>query len=123
MALSGIHPALYVRMQCFSDYAQRQGLAFEVTSTYRSASKQRQLYADWEARGFTGLPVAKPGCSLHQYGLAVDMVAYQPERSDELVGIAGECGLIWAGPSDPVHFGVLSAEQWRDWLGSWDSGC
>jgi len=103
--------------------ARRQALPYEVTSTYRSITKQRQLYNDWVKRGYTGLPAARPGCSLHNYGLAVDMVPYEPGRLDELIGIAAESGLIWAGLDDPVHFGVLSAAAWRQWLGSWESGC
>ena len=48
------------------------GPGLRVTSVLRSWAEQDQLYNRFK-RGLSKLPVAPPGHSLHQYGLAFDM--------------------------------------------------
>jgi hypothetical protein len=50
-------------------------------------------------------PVAPPGTSDHEKGLAIDAVSTDPQK---LVALLTSAGLSWAGPSDPVHFSLLS---------------
>jgi hypothetical protein len=84
------------------DYAQWLGVRPRITSTYRSISHQRRLYNEYQ-RGERSLPVAKPGCSQHNYRLAFDMVS---DDNEELGAEWRSLGGYWGGPKDPVHFGV-----------------
>lgn len=83
--------------------AEASGIPAQVTSTYRSTAVQRCLYREYLA-GNRILPVARPGLSLHEYGLAIDLVF--PTSADQtLVGsLDSEYGMKWGGPKDPVHF-------------------
>lgn len=83
--------------------AETYGLRPRVTSTYRSLSEQRRLY-NLYLRGQHPLPVAPPGASLHNYGLAFDMVS----ANQEWLGVVWEAvGGRWGGRfRDPVHFSV-----------------
>ncbi len=72
-----------------------------VTSTYRSFSQQERLYRDY-LQGRSRYPAARPGASLHNFGLAFDMV------SDNLEGLGHvweSVGGRWGGRfRDPIHF-------------------
>lgn len=99
-SLATLHPAFQPYAKAIVEVAQREGLRPVVTSTYRSIAKQRRLYREWQA-GKRTYPVAYPGRSLHNYGLALDMVA------DDLAWLGKvweSWGGTWGGPKDPVHF-------------------
>jgi len=76
------------------------GFSVRVTSVYRSRSQQAKLYADYIA-GRSSLPANKPGYSLHEKGLAIDMVSTDLRA---LVAFMEYLGFRWAGPKDYVHF-------------------
>ncbi len=72
-----------------------------VVSGLRTRAEQQAL---WDRRHTNPYPVAPPGTSDHERGLAVDV-----ERAavDELASVAGAAGLCRPLPeSDPVHFVV-----------------
>lgn len=74
---------------------------FRVTSVYRSISEQTRLYAN---RARNPFPVAPPGRSKHNYGLAWDMTG-PPAQLRE----AGAIWRSWGGrwfEADPIHFEV-----------------
>jgi len=80
-----------------------------ITSVRRSWAEQDQLYNRFK-RGLTKLPVAPPGHSLHQYGLAFDMARpgiepYSDSLLPQLGAIWNSIGGTWHA-SDPVHFEV-----------------
>lgn len=80
------------------------GRPVPIVSGYRSPQQQRAL---WERRASNPLPVAPPGRSLHERGLAVDV-----PRSfvDELLGVADRAGLCQPLPrTDPIHFVVCGS--------------
>lgn len=88
------------------------GVRLKKTSEWRSIERQRELY---ENRGSSPYPVARPGRSQHEYGLAVDMVA-DPRIHQNTVGeVWNQLGLFW-NVSDPIHFAVFSAQKWREVL-------
>lgn len=64
-------------------------------------------------------PVAPPGTSDHEKGLALDIVSTNPP---ELVRLLTSVGLFWAGEADPVHFSLVShsrpaqAQKPKSWL-------
>jgi len=75
------------------------GAPVPVTSGFRSRAQQAALYAN---RGRNPYPVAVPGTSRHELGLAVDVpVAFAPR----LLSVASQVGLCQPYPrTDPVHF-------------------
>jgi len=83
------------------EVAQRYGLRPRVTSTYRSIREQQRLW-DARQRGEHPYPVAYPGQSLHNYGLAIDLVCSDPTW---LGAVWRNWGGQWS-PSDDVHYGA-----------------
>lgn len=81
-----------------------------VTSGFRSASKQEQLYRKWLS-GESQIPAAPPGQSLHGYGLAFDLARIGKDPlNDPLLNWLGAVWESWGGryggARDPVHFQV-----------------
>jgi hypothetical protein len=75
------------------------GAPVPVVSGRRSAAEQQAL---WDARASNPFPVAPPGTSLHERGLAVDVPL---DVASRLVAAASGTGLCQPLPrTDPVHF-------------------
>jgi len=98
--ISRLHPKLRTIARNIPRAAAAIGFRARVTSGYRDPKKQAQLYNEY-INGRSPYPVAPPGSSMHERGLAIDVVADDP---DSLVLLLTRAGLSWAGPSDPVHF-------------------
>lgn len=104
--LGVLHPALVPVARWFCQAARDVGYQVQVTSTLRSAKKQEELYDEW-LLGKRDLPVLPPGRSLHEKGLAWDMVVDNDYRGvgQADVGAAWQSlGGVWGGVADPVHF-------------------
>lgn len=108
--LLNVHPIVLERWFALERAIRRAGYTVTVTSGFRSRAQQQKLY-EARQRGEHPFPVARPGCSEHNHGVAVDAVTSVPERF--LGGAARHFGLVWAGPTDRVHFGVFTQPQWR----------
>lgn len=98
---AGLAPAMLAAL------ARADGLLGEpvpIASGLRTRAQQQAL---WDRRHSNPYPVARPGTSDHERGLAVDV----PRAAvDDLVGVAGEAGLCQPLPeTDPVHFVVCGA--------------
>lgn len=77
------------------------GIAYTITSVYRSPQKQAALYERW-LKGQNKYPVAPPGTSRHELGRAMDVV--MPDWAYEPVGqLWKRLGGQWS-PSDEIHF-------------------
>ncbi|MDQ6927632.1 MAG: M15 family metallopeptidase [Actinomycetota bacterium] len=77
------------------------GHQIPITSGYRSRQDQERLYAN---RANNPYPVAPPGSSMHEQGLAIDV---PPEVVPDLVRVGTQAGLCHPFPeADPVHFEV-----------------
>jgi uncharacterized protein YcbK (DUF882 family) len=75
------------------------GRSVQVTSGYRSPAEQEDL---WTRRRLNPNPVAPPGTSMHEAGLAVDVA---PSEVAALLAVADVVGLCQPLPQgDPVHF-------------------
>ncbi|MBL8777718.1 MAG: M15 family metallopeptidase [Acidimicrobiales bacterium] len=75
------------------------GQPVPITSGWRSPDQQQWL---WDHRDTNPYPVARPGTSMHERGLAIDVPSWfvAPLRS-----VASEAGLCFPLPeSDPIHF-------------------
>lgn len=75
------------------------GRPVPVTSGWRSQARQQAL---WDARATNPFPVARPGTSMHERGMAVDVPrSFAPH----LAAVAPSVGICYPYPrTDPVHF-------------------
>ena len=83
------------------EYRKLTGEKLVVVSSKRSEETQKKLYDAYVARGYTGIPAAKPGFSRHEKGLAIDLPGGQVQdllRS----GMIKRFGFDH-DPRDPVH--------------------
>jgi D-alanyl-D-alanine carboxypeptidase len=75
-----------------------------VVSGLRSRSQQEEL---WEGRATNPYPVARPGTSDHERGLAIDVPRHEV---DDLRRVAPAAGLCQPLPvTDPIHFIVCGS--------------
>ena len=80
---------------------QLLGRKVPITSGFRSSDRQAELYA---GRATNPYPVAPPGSSMHEKGLAIDV---PPDFVPTLLGVASKAGLCQPYPGDdPIHFEV-----------------
>lgn len=99
-SLSKLNPNFLPWAEALLDVARRYSLSPHITSGFRSIEKQRRLYERYLA-GQHPLPVAPPGKSMHNYGLAFDMIS----RNNQWLGaVWASWGGRWGGQKDPVHF-------------------
>jgi hypothetical protein len=83
------------------EYRKLTGEKLVVVSSKRSEETQKKLYEAYKARGYTGIPAAKPGFSRHEKGLAIDLPGGQV--TDLLrSGMIQRFGFDH-DPRDPVH--------------------
>lgn len=101
-----LDPRVRPYFQWLRDVAQDLGLDPRITSTRRSREEQANLYSAYLA-GRSRFPAARPGSSLHELGLAMDMVT----RDNAYLGQVWShyLGGFWS-PNDSVHYDV------RHWL-------
>lgn len=93
---AGLQPGLQAAL---AEAERLLGVAVPITSGYRSPAQQQAL---WDRRASNPYPVARPGTSPHERGIAVDVpLAFVPR----LRTVAGRAGLCQPLPTtDPVHF-------------------
>jgi hypothetical protein len=85
------------------------GLLPRVTSTLRTNAEQTRLYRRYVA-GQAGYPVAPPGLSAHEYGLAFDLVVSPMDALADVGAVWIDWGGGWSG-ADAVHFELLGASE------------
>ena len=95
---TGLAPAMRAAL---GKAEQLLGEPVPITSGFRSGEEQAALYARRSQKPY---PVAPPGSSMHERGLAVDVPAQFVPR---LLTVARQVGLCHPYPdSDPIHFEV-----------------
>ncbi|HEC10521.1 MAG TPA: hypothetical protein ENI86_13320 [Acidimicrobiales bacterium] len=100
---SGLAPAM---LAALARADQLTGTTVPVVSGYRSRARQAALWANRESNPY---PVAPPGRSRHETGMAIDVPLLFVPR---LVAVAADSGLCHPLPeSDPVHFVVCQSHQ------------
>jgi hypothetical protein len=93
---AGLAPAM---LAAVARAEQLLGQEVQITSGRRSEAEQRRL---WEARHTNPYPVAPPGTSMHEQGLAVDVPRWFVVK---LLAVGADAGLCRPLPgADPVHF-------------------
>lgn len=110
MTLNGLHPELRPWAEELVRQLRAAGYRATITSVRRSRSQQAALYARW-LRGENPYPVAPPGSSAHELGLAWDMDVRggASPNGQDAAPVAGSVWRSWGGtwaPSDRVHFGL-----------------
>lgn len=104
ISTANLHPQVLRVVRALPKISKAYGVPTKITSAYRSPQKQLQLYKRYLA-GQMPYVVAPPGKSLHEKGLAIDIVTPDPAK---LASILAQVGFKWAGKADPVHFELAS---------------
>ena len=101
-SFDGLHDKLSTAVTAAAEeYNAATGNKIKLNSAKRDPEKQKELYDAWVAGGKKGMPVAPPGTSLHEKGLAVDIQNYNDPAA---VAAMNRQGLQQKVPNDPVHF-------------------
>jgi len=122
--LAKINPQLANRIRLAAADLKAQGITIRVTSSYRTFAEQDALYAQGRTKPGNIVTNAKGGQSLHNYGLAVDVVPIVngqpkwdvPESTWQKIGAAGKKqGLEWGGDwtsfKDRPHFQMTGGKS------------
>ncbi len=122
--LAKINPQLANRIRLAAAELKAQGITIRVTSSYRTFAEQDALYAQGRTKPGSIVTNAKGGQSLHNYGLAVDVVPIVngqpkwdvPESTWQKIGAAGKRqGLEWGGDwtsfKDRPHFQMTGGKS------------
>jgi hypothetical protein len=107
MDFNGLHPQLRPYAELLLREASKAGIRCVITSVRRSFEEQSKLYAKY-LRGENPYPVAKPGTSAHETGLAFDVDCRWPDGKDA-APVVGSNWNRWGGRwsrNDRVHFTV-----------------
>lgn len=108
--LTGVQPTLAGRIeQVAREYKTKTGKDVNVTSAIRPPEQQAKLYEDYLA-GKSKYPVAPPGRSKHDRGLAIDVDSQVANQLDSM-GLLAKYGLGRPVARDPVHIEVVSLAQ------------
>lgn len=92
---AGLAPAMQAAL---ARAEQVLGQRVPVVSGRRTFAEQQRL---WERRSTSSYPVARPGASRHESGLAIDVpLAF----ADRLASVSARTGLCRPFAADPVHF-------------------
>lgn len=93
-------------LDAMKSVARANGHGFVVTSARRSRATQLRLWTEYLA-GRSAYPVAPPGTSKHERGLAFDAVVYPSTLQSAYGQLWESWGGRWGGRfGDPIHFEV-----------------
>lgn len=101
-----LHPKVATMAMLFIQECRLEGIDLLVTSTYRDMESQAALYAQGRTAPGKIVTKARPGQSLHNYRVALDVVPLRNgkpiwDTKDPVWQQIGElgkaCGLEWAG--------------------------
>jgi len=96
----GLQPFMDHEVRSLIRRAKTLGLHPRITSSFRSLTLQRWLYAQ-SLHGRNSYPIAPPGLSLHNYGLEVDIIS---DDNRALGRLWTDMGHRWGGRVDPIAF-------------------
>jgi len=103
LTISGLQPWLRPYAKSLLSAAPSLGArSIRITSVKRSRAQQVALYKNFLA-GRSRYPVAVPGTSKHERGLAFDIVTEPYEALWSLGAFWKRLGGFWS-PNDPIHF-------------------
>lgn len=103
----GVHPYVADRVRFLLRIADRYGGQYQVLSGQRTLDKQWELLNTVKDR-----PVAFPGCSQHNYGLAMDVRFRDPRWQRFFQEAARAIGLVTVA-GDPNHVQAIPGNVFR----------
>lgn len=122
--LARVNPQLANRIRLMAAELKEQGITIRVTSGLRTFAEQDALYAQGRTKPGPIVTNARGGQSLHNYGLAVDVVPIVngqpnwnvPESVWQKIGAAGkrqgmEWGGDWTSFKDRPHFQMTAGKS------------
>lgn len=108
---SGLDPAAQQNLMLALDELRKNRIPFNVTSAFRSPEKQAEL---WANRANNPYPVAKPGSSFHERGLAADIALTDEKHRTTANRILSKYGWIQPLPDrDRVHYQFATPDAQR----------
>jgi len=110
-ALSNVCPDFATKVRAASDALNAEGTFILVVSGLRTAAEQNALYAQGRTTPGKIVTNAKAGQSMHNYGLAADIVPY-------LTGIGGQLNWNSSTPQFQHMVAALKAQN-LEWGGDW----
>lgn len=117
-ALKQLHPLVAKRGESFVRLASScLDLNVRLTSGYRSAKEQNELYAQGRSKPGDVVTNAKAGQSYHNYGLAVDFVIIHNNKADYDLSADNNRNDI----PDWQELGELGKALGFEWGGDWDT--
>lgn len=99
--LSCLERGFQIRVLAWLAAVTYLGIGFTITSVCRTGEQQARLWWERQRRG-SGLPVAPPGRSKHERGLAIDIIF--DSDYELVVDLATLAGITWLGAYDWVHW-------------------
>lgn len=97
VSLNGLHPSLLKNLRAMvQEYGERTGKTVTITSGARSSAQQAALYAKDPSKA------AKPGNSMHEFGLAVDVNSTDLDAMEE-AGLMRKYGFTRPVGGEPWH--------------------
>lgn len=109
--LAQVDPALAAKIRAAADVCAATGLYFCAYSGLRTAAQQDADYAKGRTAPGSIVTNAKAGQSMHNYGLAADIVPF----------LAGESGALNWNPASAQYDAMVAAlkAQGLEWGGDW----
>lgn len=122
--INSVHPWLGARLRWLADVANVVGSSQQLISGNRTRAQQQELFERVIDR-----PVARPGCSQHQYGFAADaqyfratgitskgrgVLASQTETDHFMASAAHHVSLTTVA-NDPGHLQIYPGAQFKSW--------
>ena len=114
-SVSGLNSDFACRMMKFLKAADAAGMNIAIGSGYRSVAQQTGMYNAYIAGGKSGAPVAPPGRSKHNFGLAIDLNyngTIGPRNTAQCVATLPPCR--WAH-SNEAQFGLRWPMEYEPW--------
>jgi peptidoglycan LD-endopeptidase CwlK len=113
LALAKVNPVLANKVRAAASDLEKAGTYVLVVSGLRTAAEQDALYAQGRSTPGRVVTNAKAGYSMHNYGLAVDVVPY----------LSGDTGDLNWDSNSPQFRAMVAALQTQGliWGGSWKS--
>ena len=111
--LSGVHPVVADRVRAILNVVDAHRGEYTITSGYRSLDQQQSLYMD-------GITSARPGCSQHNYGLAVDVLFTGTYRDFWIEFFTQACNYLGLTTvtGDPGHVQAIAGSSFRNLAGA-----
>ncbi|WP_158738614.1 peptidoglycan-binding protein [Alteribacillus sp. YIM 98480] len=126
--MGDVHPTVKNKALQMIEKAYKEGIYAQISSGYRSNKEQQRLYNKGRTTSGNVVTNAKPGQSVHNYGLAIDFFLVSEDGNQALwtvnkewhrvAAIAKSLGFSWGGDwtsfKDYPHLELTGGLSWRD---------